>query len=161
MRYGAFRSRCMKCDPFPCWTITKCSKTAFSLGVKWASVGRGAAPSHRHWHQGPAIWLHAGVGMHAGVGRVDSARVSHLKLRNKATELAPNPVIPIMIDVCNHAKGGSLFQSGCPGIQAVVVDHVTGARHQQTCNHASKQAKKPKHFENSVCCRCNDGILGA
>jgi hypothetical protein len=32
-----------------------------------------------------------------------------------------------MIEVCNHAKGGSLFQSGCQGIQAAVVDHVTGA----------------------------------
>jgi hypothetical protein len=32
-----------------------------------------------------------------------------------------------MIELCNHAKGDGLFQSGCQGIQAVVVDHVTGA----------------------------------
>jgi hypothetical protein len=56
-RCSAFGSRCMKCDPFPSPT-TKCSKTTFALGVKWASVGRGAAPCHWHWHQGQAtrIW---------------------------------------------------------------------------------------------------------
>jgi hypothetical protein len=43
-----------------------------------------------------------------------------------------------MIEVCNHAKGGSLFQSGCQGIQAVVVDQVT--------NHASKQAAHEINF---------------
>jgi hypothetical protein len=37
-----------------------------------------------------------------------------------------HPLIQIMIEVCNYAKGGSLFQSGCQGIQAVV-DHVTEA----------------------------------
>jgi hypothetical protein len=60
-----------------------------------------------------------------------------------------------MIEVCNHAKGGSLFQFGCQGIQAVVVDHVTGAfsrsaRHQQTCNHASKQAAHQKNFHKAL-----------
>jgi hypothetical protein len=54
VRCSAFGSRCMKCDSFPSTTRKKCSKTAFSLGVKWASVERGAAPCHRHWHQGPA-----------------------------------------------------------------------------------------------------------
>jgi hypothetical protein len=42
-----------ECDPFPSPTPTKCSKTFFLLGVKWASVGRGAAPCH--WHHRPAI----------------------------------------------------------------------------------------------------------
>jgi hypothetical protein len=56
---------------------------------------------------------------------MDSTRVSQLKLRGKATEPAQNPLIQIIIEVCNHAKGGSLFQSGCQGFQAVVVDHVT------------------------------------
>jgi hypothetical protein len=46
---------------------------------------------------------------HGGIGMVDSNRVSHLKLRGKATEPAQSPLIQIMIEVCNHAKGGSLF----------------------------------------------------
>jgi hypothetical protein len=92
---------------------------------------------------------------HGGIGRVDSTRVSQLKLRGKATEPAQNLVIQIMIEVWNNAKGGSLFQSGCHGIQAVVMDHVTGAfsrsaRHQQTCHHASKQAAHQKNFHNSL-----------
>jgi hypothetical protein len=64
---------------------------------------------------------------HGGIGRVDSTQVSQLKLRGKATEPAQDPLIQIMIELCNHAKGDGLFQSGCQGIQAVVVDHVTGA----------------------------------
>jgi hypothetical protein len=87
-----------------------------------------------------------------GIGRVDSTRVSQIKLRGKATEQAQHPLIQIMIEVCNHAEGGSLFQSGFQGIQAVVVDHVKGAfsrsaRHQQTCNHASKKAAHRKNFQ--------------
>jgi hypothetical protein len=78
---------------------------------------------------------------------VDSTRVSQLKLRGNATEPAQKPLIQIMIELCNHSKGGSLFQFGCQGIQAVV--DVTrafsrSARHQQTCNHASKQAAHQK-----------------
>jgi hypothetical protein len=104
-----------------------------------------------------------------GVGRVDSTPVSQLKLRGKATEPAQNPLIHVMIEVCNHAKGGSLFQSCCPGIQAVVVDHVTGtfsrsARHQQTCNQASKQAAHQKNsikLQNSVYCAYIGGMLGS
>jgi hypothetical protein len=38
-----------------------------------------------------------------------------------------NRALGYPIHLCNHAKGSSLFQSGCQGIQAVVVDHVTGA----------------------------------
>jgi hypothetical protein len=81
---------------------------------------------------------------------VDSSRVSQLKLRGKATEPTQTPVIPIMIEVCNHAKGGKLFQSGCQGNLAVVVDHATGAfsrcsRHQQIYNHACKQAAHKKN----------------
>jgi hypothetical protein len=57
-----------------------------------------------------------------GIGRVDSTRVSQLKLWGKATEPTQNPLIQIMIEVCNHAKGSNLFKSGCQGIQAVVVD---------------------------------------
>jgi hypothetical protein len=86
---------------------------------------------------------------HWGIGRVDSIRVSQLKLRGKATEPAQNRLIQIMIEACDYSKGGSLFQSGCQGIQADVVDHVTrafsrSARHQQTCNHSSKQAAQIK-----------------
>jgi hypothetical protein len=99
---------------------------------------------------------------------VDSIRVSQLKLRGKATEPAQNPLIQIMIEVCNHAKGGGLFQSGCQGIQAVVVDHVTGAlesaMHQQTCNHASKQAAQKQKFhkiQSSVYFSCIGGVLGS
>jgi hypothetical protein len=44
---------------------------------------------------------------HGGIGRVDSTRVSQLKLRGKDTEPAQNPLIRIKIEVCNHAKGGS------------------------------------------------------
>jgi hypothetical protein len=92
---------------------------------------------------------------HEGIGKVDSTRVSQLKLRGKATEPAQNPLILIMIEVCNQAKGVSLFHSGYQGIQAVVVDHVTGAfsrsaRHQQTCNHASKQAAHQKNFNKDL-----------
>jgi hypothetical protein len=53
---------------------------------------------------------------------VNNTRVSQLKLRGKAAEPARNPLIQTMIDVCNYSKGGSLFQYGCQGIQAVVVD---------------------------------------
>jgi hypothetical protein len=67
---------------------------------------------------------------------------------------SPNPPIQIMIHVCNRAKGGSLFQSGCQGIQGVVVAHVTGAfwrsaRHQQTCNHACKQSAHENNFHKA------------
>jgi hypothetical protein len=92
---------------------------------------------------------------HGEIGRVGSTRVSQLKLRGKATEPAQNPLIQIMIELCNHAKGVGLFQSGCQGIQAVVVDAGTGAfsrsaRHRQTCNHASKQAAHQKKVHKSV-----------
>jgi hypothetical protein len=96
---------------------------------------------------------------HGGIGRVGSTRVSQLKLRGKAPEPVQNPLIQIMMEACNHAKCGSLFQSGCQGIRAVVVDHVTGAfsrraRRQQTCNHASKQAAHQKNFHSaSKLCR--------
>jgi hypothetical protein len=78
---------------------------------------------------------------------VDSTQVSQLKLRGKATEPAQNPLIQIMIDVFNHAKGGSLFQSGCQGIQAAVVDH-EGSREVQGTNmlpsrqHINKNSRK-------------------
>jgi hypothetical protein len=83
------------------------------------------------------------------------SRVSQLKLRAKATEPAQNPLIQIVIEFFSYAKGGSLFQSGCQGVQAVVVDHVTGAfsrsaRHQQTCNHASKQAANKNCFNKAL-----------
>jgi hypothetical protein len=69
--------------------------------------------------------------------------VSQLKLRGKATEPAQNPLIKIMIEACNHAKGGSLIESGFQGIQAGVVDHVTGAlisaRHQHATMLPSRQ----------------------
>jgi hypothetical protein len=56
--------------------------------------------------------------------------------------------------MCNHSKGGSLFKSGCQGIQAVVVDYVTGpfsssATHQQTSNHASKQEAHQKFYHEA------------
>jgi hypothetical protein len=152
----------MNCNPFPSPTIKRCSRTAFWLGVKWAPVGRGAAPSMA---PGPS---------HGGIGRVDSTQASQLKLRGKATEPAQNLPIQIMIEVCNHAKGGSLFQCGCQGIQAVVVDLVTGAfsrsaRHQQTCNHASKQAAQQQNFhksyiasiKHSIHCACIGGMFGS
>jgi hypothetical protein len=74
---------------------------------------------------------------HWRIARVDSTRASQLKLRTKATEPDQKPLIQIMIEFFN-AKGGILFQSGCQGIQADVVDHFTGAFtrsawHQQTC----------------------------
>jgi hypothetical protein len=50
----------MNCDPFPSPTITKCIKTMFLLGVKWATIGRGTAPCHWHWHQGRAMGELAG-----------------------------------------------------------------------------------------------------
>jgi hypothetical protein len=52
---------------------------------------------------------------HGGNGRVDSTRVSQLKLRGKATEPAQNPLVKIIIEVCIHAKGGGVFRSGCQG----------------------------------------------
>jgi hypothetical protein len=130
-RCSAFRSRCMNCDPFPSPTIVKCSKIAFSLGVKCSPVCEVLRP------------VTGTRSSNGGIGKVDSTRVSQLKLRGKATEPARNPLKQIMTEACNHAKGGSLFQSDCQGIQAAVVDHIMGAfsrcaRHQQTCNDASK-----------------------
>jgi hypothetical protein len=58
VRCIAFGSRYMKRDPHPSTTTTKISKIRFSHGVKWASLGRGAAPCH--WHQGQAMWELAG-----------------------------------------------------------------------------------------------------
>jgi hypothetical protein len=46
---------------------------------------------------------------------VDSTRASQPKLRGKATEPAQTPLIQIKTEVCDHAKGDSLFQSGCQG----------------------------------------------
>jgi hypothetical protein len=54
VRCSAFGSRCKKYEPFPSPTTKKCTRTSFSLGVKWASVARGAAPCHWHRHQGQA-----------------------------------------------------------------------------------------------------------
>jgi hypothetical protein len=59
-RCSAFCSTCVNSDPFPSLTPRKYSKTSFLLGVKWASVGRGAAPCHWPWHKGPAIGELAG-----------------------------------------------------------------------------------------------------
>jgi hypothetical protein len=105
---------------------------------------------------GPAMEKLAGV-------PVDSTLVSQLKLRGKATEPAQRPPIQIMVEVCNLTIGGDSFPSGCQVIQAVVVDwyHVTGAfsrsaRHQQTCNHAAKQAAHQKCFQedSKLCILC-------
>jgi hypothetical protein len=54
-------------------------------------------------------------------------------------------------------------------VQAVVADHVKGApsisaRHQQTCNHASKQAayqtRFRKYSKQIIYCMCKDGVPG-
>jgi hypothetical protein len=47
-----------------------------------------------------------------GEWAMDSTRVSQLQLRGKATEPTQIPLTQITREVCNHAKGGSLFQSG-------------------------------------------------
>jgi hypothetical protein len=64
----------------------------------------------------------------------------------------PNPLVKIVIEVCSDAKGGSLFQSGCQGIQAVVVDHVTGASRevQGTNKHATLLPSRQHIKEPSI-----------
>jgi hypothetical protein len=89
----------MNCDPFPFRTIIKCSKTCLLLGVDWPPIVRDAVPV-------------TGTGTRAqpwGIGRVDSTRVRQLKLSGKATEPAQNPIIQIMMNLCNNAKGGICF----------------------------------------------------
>jgi ribonuclease PH len=105
---------------------------------------------------------------------VDNTQVSQLKLQGKGTEPAQKPLIQIMVEVCNHAKGGSLFQSGCQGIQAVVVDHVMGAfsskrkapTNTQPCFQAGSTSKKLSQSFQTVyivralvaCCRWCCGL---
>jgi hypothetical protein len=82
--------------------------------------------------------------------------VSQLKLRGKSTEPAQNPLIQIIIDVCNRAKGGSLFQSGCQGIQVQGTHkHATMLPSRQ---HLKKKSIKPL---NSVYYACIGGMLGS
>jgi hypothetical protein len=61
-------------------------------------------------------------------------------------------------------KAVACFGSAVRAIQAVVVDHVTGqfsksARHQQTCNHACKQAARRTDFQkcSEECILCVQG----
>jgi hypothetical protein len=127
----------MNCEPFTCPVIT-------NRFFAWCEVGACRASCC-------ALSLALAPGPSQGrMFRGDSTRVSQLKLRGKATEPAQNPLMQIMIEVCNHAKSGSCFSPA-----AVVVDHVTGtlptsARHQQTCNHASKQAEHQKYFHKAL-----------
>jgi hypothetical protein len=94
--------------------------------------------------------------------------VSQLKLRGKATEPAQNPLIQNIVVVCDHAKGGNLFQSGCHGIQAVVVDHVEGERSRevQGINKHATMLPSRQHVKktstklySSVDCECFGGML--
>jgi hypothetical protein len=87
--------------PFPVPDHHKVLQTAFSLGVKWASVGRGAAPCHWQWHQGQATRDLAGW------------TASQLKLRGKAPEPDQTPLMQFRIEVLNHAKSGSVFRCRC------------------------------------------------
>jgi hypothetical protein len=52
---------------------------------------------------------------HDGFGRVDSTPASHLNLRDKAIEPSQDPLTQIVAEARNHAKGGSVFRSGCEG----------------------------------------------
>jgi hypothetical protein len=130
--------------PFPVPDNHKLLRTSFLLGVMWAPVGRGAAPCHCHWHQGPAMGELAGW-----------SRVSQLKFRGKATEPAQSPLIQIMIDMCNNAKGGSFVSvrlsgnpSSCSGpCHRSVLEK---CKHHQTCNHASKQAAHQRNFHTAL-----------
>jgi hypothetical protein len=134
---GAFCSRCMNCDPFPSPTITKCSKTASLLGVNWASVGRGAVPGTGTRAQPWGNWQ---GGQHPS---------EPAQAPSQGRRTSPKPPDTNHDRGVQSCKDGSLFQSVCQGIQAVVVDHVTGAfsrsaRNQQTCNHDFKQAAHQK-----------------
>jgi hypothetical protein len=52
---------------------------------------------------------------HEGFGRVDSTPVSQLKPRGEAQEPEQPPLILFILEVGNHAKGGSVFRCGCQG----------------------------------------------
>jgi hypothetical protein len=140
-------------------TATDCSKTAFPLGVKWASVGQGAAPCHWHWHSGQAKGELAGC----------TAPECQLKLRGKATEPAQNPLIQIAIDVCDHEKGGSLFQSGSGQSKQLWWTmsrersrEVQGTNKYATMLASRQQSKSfPKKIQNNVYCACKGGLPGA
>jgi hypothetical protein len=48
-----------------------------------------------------AVIVHNHSAIYGGIGRVDSTRVSQLKLRGKATEPAQNTLIQITVEVCD------------------------------------------------------------
>jgi hypothetical protein len=83
--------------------------------------------------------------------RVDSTRVSKLKLRGKATEPAQNPLIQIMMEVCNHTNGGSLFQFGCQGIQQLwwTMSRERSREVQGTNKHATMLPSR-QHIEKTI-----------
>lgn len=83
------------------------------------------------------------------IGRVDSTRGSQLKLRGKATEPAQNPLIYIIAEVCNHAKDGSVFRSGCEGIPSsccgpchgTILEKCKAPTNMQSCMQAGSTSK--------------------
>jgi hypothetical protein len=98
---------------------------------------------------------------HGGIGRVDSTRVSQLRLRGKATEPAQSPLKQVTIEVCDHAKGGSLFQSGCQGnpsscggpCHGSVLEKCKAPTNKQACLQAGIISKSfPKNSNQCILC---------
>jgi hypothetical protein len=112
-----------ECDPFPSPTLTNSferSKTVFRLAVKWASVGQSAAPYSPNEVQRPTGPITVPDTSLGEIGRVDSTQGSQLKLRDKDTEPAQNPLIHIITEVFSRAKKGPVVRA----FQAVVVQQM-------------------------------------
>jgi hypothetical protein len=92
------------------------------------------------------------------IGRVDSTRGSQLKLRDKATEPAPNPLKHIIREVCNHAKDGSVFRSGCQGIpcsccepcHGLILDKSKAPTNMQSCMQPGSKSKLFSEIVKSI-----------
>jgi hypothetical protein len=52
---------------------------------------------------------------HEGFGKVDSTPASPLKLLRQSPRTRTNPLMQLITEVRNHAKGGSVFRSGFQG----------------------------------------------
>jgi hypothetical protein len=147
----------MKCDPFPSPTTKKCSEPIFLLGVKWASVGRGAAPCHWNWHQGQATRDLAGW---TAPQRASSS--SEAKPQNPSDAIHSRGV-----KSCKRWQRVSVWLSGLSKqmLWTMSRDH---SREVQGSNEHATMLASMQHIklifrdgQKSVYCACKGGILGA
>jgi hypothetical protein len=125
---------------FACWEVGVCRAKCCALSVALAP--------------GPSI---------GEIGRVDSTLGSQLKLRGKATEPDPNPLIQMILEVCNHAEDGSVFRSGCEGIPSswcgpcygTILKKCKAPTNMQSCMQAGSTSKLFSEMVKSIYILCS------